>query len=157
MGSKQNLELTVLLAARESGIGTILFRNALAKKLGLNLTESLCLTILGIRSVSTPTELARYIGLTTGSTTTLLDRLEKRNFIRRKPNPHDRRGVIVEIEETYAKTAQALVAGIQKAHRELIASYTEEELEIIADFLHRFAENLREHAEEIESGSSDDS
>ena len=157
MGSKQNLELTVLLAARESGIGTILFRNALAKKLGLNLTESLCLTILGIKSVSTPTELARYIGLTTGSTTTLLDRLEKRSFIRRKPNPHDRRGVIVEIEETYAKTAQALVAGIQKAHRELIASYTEEELEIIADFLHRFAENLREHAEEIESGSSDDS
>jgi DNA-binding MarR family transcriptional regulator len=157
MGSEQDLQLTVLLAARDAGIGTILFRNALAKKLDLNLTESLCLTILGIKSVSTPTELARYIGLTTGSTTTLLDRLEKRSFIRRKPNPHDRRGVIVEIEETYAKTAQALVAGIQKAHRELIASYTEEELEIIADFLHRFAENLREHAEEIESGSSDDS
>lgn len=153
MGSKQHLQLTVLLAAREQGIGTILFRNALAKKLGLNLTESLCLTILGIKSVSTPTELARYIGLTTGSTTALLDRLEKRRFILRKPNPDDRRGVIVEIDETYAKTAQELVAGIQKAHRQLIASYSEEELEIIADFLHRFANNLREHAEKIASGA----
>jgi DNA-binding MarR family transcriptional regulator len=157
MDSKQDLQLTVLLAARECGIGTILFRNALAKKLGLNLTESLCLTILGIKSVSAPTELARYIGLTTGSITTLLDRLEKRSFVRRKPNPDDRRGVFIEIDETYARTAQELVAGIQKAHRELIASYTEEELEIIADFLHRFAENLREHAEEIASGASEDS
>jgi DNA-binding MarR family transcriptional regulator len=153
MDSKQELELTVLLAARESGTGTILFRNALAKKLGLNLTESLCLTILGLKSASTPTELARYIGLTTGSTTTLLDRLEKRSFVRRKPNPHDRRGVIVEIDETYARTAQELVAGIQKAHRELIASYSERELEIIANFLHGFAENLREHAEKIETGA----
>lgn len=151
MSSKQDLERSVLLAAREHGIGTILFRNALAKRLGLNLTESLCLTVLGIKSVSTPTELARYIGLTTGSTTALLDRLEKRNFIRRKPNPEDRRGVMIEIEETYARAAQGLVAGIQKAHRELIARYSEGELETIADFLHRLAGKLGEQAERIGS------
>jgi DNA-binding MarR family transcriptional regulator len=154
MGSKQDLERTVLLAAREHGIGTILFRNALAKRLSLNLTESLCLTILGIRSASTPTELARYIGLTTGSTTTLLDRLERRSFIRRKPNPADRRGVIIQIDETYARTAQGLVAGIQQAHRELVARYSEGELEIIADFLHRLAEKLGEQAEKIAGGAS---
>lgn len=150
MHSKENLEFDVLMAARENGIGTILFRNALAKKLGLNLTESVCLTILSIKGVSTPTELARYTNLTTGSTTTMLDRLEKRNFIRRKPKPDDRRGVIIEINENYARTAQKLVAGIQKAHQELIASYSEEELTLIVDFLNRFTENMREHAEKIE-------
>ena len=154
MSSKHDLERRVLLAAREHGIGTILFRNALAKRLGLNLTESLCLTVLGIKSVSTPTELARYIGLTTGSTTALLDRLEKRSFIQRKPNPEDRRGVIIEIDETYARTAQGLVAGIQKAHRELIARYSEGELETIADFLHRLAGKLGEQAERIGSEAS---
>jgi DNA-binding MarR family transcriptional regulator len=149
LSSRKDLERSVLLAARDHGIGTILFRNALARRLGLNLTESLCLTILGIKSASTPTELARYIGLTTGSTTALLDRLEKRNFIQRKPNPEDRRGVIIEIDESYARTAQELVAGIQKAHRELIARYKGGELEIIRDFLHRLAEKLAEQAEKI--------
>jgi DNA-binding MarR family transcriptional regulator len=149
MDSKQDLERTVLQATREHGIGTILFRNALAKKLGLNLTESLCLTILGIKIASTPTELARYIGLTTGATTALLDRLEKRSFIRRKPNPRDRRGLIIEIDETYAQRAKGLVAGIQKAHRELIAGYSEKQLEVIAEFLHRLARKLGEQAEKI--------
>ncbi|MCB9637913.1 MAG: MarR family transcriptional regulator [Myxococcales bacterium] len=131
-------------------MGSILFRNALAKKLGLNLTESLCLTILGTKGRSTPTELSRYIGLSTGSTTTLLDRLEKRNFIRRRPNPEDRRGVVIEIDESYTKIARTLVVGVQEAHRALIARYSEEQLEVIADFLHGFAKNLEDHARKIE-------
>jgi DNA-binding MarR family transcriptional regulator len=150
MNLKKDLEVDVLMAARDNGIGTILFRNALAKKFGLNLTESLCLTILGIKGVSNPTELARYVGLSTGSTTTMLDRLEKRNFIRRKPNPDDRRGVIIEFEEDYVKAAQESVAGIQKAHRELIARYSEDELKIIADFLRAFTQNLTEQTAKIE-------
>jgi DNA-binding MarR family transcriptional regulator len=154
MRSKEDLEFNVLTAVTDYSIGAILFRNALAKKLGLNLAESLCLTILGIKGVSAPTELARYTGLTTGSTTTMLDRLEKRNFIRRKPNPDDRRGVIIEIDENYARTAQESAAGIQKAQRETIAGYSEQELEIIADFLNRLTENMREHAGKIEVGAS---
>jgi len=150
MHSRKDLQFEVLTAARDLGIGTILFRNTLAKRLGLNLTESLCLTMLGIKGISTPTELARYTGLTTGSTTAMLDRLEKRNFIRRRPNPNDRRGVIIEIDEHYAKIAQELVAGIQKAHRDLIARYSPAELEVIEDFLKRFTENMSVHADRIE-------
>ena len=152
MPSKQELEFEVLQAAGESGIGTIVFRNSMAKKLDLNLTESLCLTFLGTGKASTPTELAKLIGLTTGSTTTMLDRLEKRKFIRRKPNPNDRRGVIIEIDDSFTTDAQEMVVGIQKAHKELIARYSEKELGIIKDFLQRFAENLAVHSKKIEEG-----
>lgn len=148
--NRGSLEQNVLLAARDNGISSILFRNALAKKLGLNLTESLCLTLLGIKSVSTPTELAKYTGLTTGSTTTMLDRLEKKKFIKRKSNPNDRRGVLIEIDETYALTAQKLISGIQKAHRELITKYSAKELEIITGFLTKFTDNIDRQTEEIE-------
>jgi DNA-binding MarR family transcriptional regulator len=79
----------------------------------------------------------------------MLDRLEKRNFIRRKPNPDDRRGVIIEFDENYVKAAQKSVAGIQKAHRELIARYSEDELKTIASFLRGFTENLTEQAAKI--------
>ncbi len=132
----------VLMAARDSNIASILFRNALAKQFDLSMTESLSITLLGIGLARTPTELARFTGLTTGSTTTMLDRLERRGIIRRTPNPDDRRGTIIEFNEDYEKEAAAQVAGIQKAHKKLISRYTKAELAVIADFLRRFEQNL---------------
>ena len=143
MGSKKDLEKLVFIATRDNGINSVLFRNATARKLGLNVTDSECLSLLSIKGVSTPTELARYTGLTTGSTTTMLDRLEKAKFIRRKPNPKDRRGVLIEINQQYRKTVGPFIAGLQKAQSELIASYSDNELETIADFLTRFTDNVK--------------
>jgi DNA-binding MarR family transcriptional regulator len=154
MNSKRDLEKQVMMAAREQGIRSVLFRNAIGKKLGLNITDSECLSLLSIKGISTPTELARYTGLTTGSTTAMLDRLEKAKFIKRKPNPNDRRGVLIEINEQWAKIAGPLVAGVQKAQKELIASYSDKELKTIADFLTRFANNVAEQTKIIEKDST---
>ena len=150
MNLKRNLEKQVFAAARDNGISSVLFRNAVARKLDLNITDSECLSLLSIKGASTPTELARYTGLTTGSTTAMLDRLEKAQLIRRKPNPKDRRGVIIEIDKKWTEIAGPLVGGVQQAHAELIASYSDEELETIADFLTRFTNNVIEHTKIIE-------
>lgn len=149
MASKQDLETQVFIAARENGISSVLFRNAIGRRLGLNITDSECLSLLTIKGISTPTELARYTGLTTGSTTAMLDRLEKAKFIRRRPNPNDRRGVLIEINKQSAETVGPLVAGVQRAHNKLIASYSDKELETIADFLTRFTENVKEYTKRI--------
>jgi DNA-binding MarR family transcriptional regulator len=145
-----DLEKQVFVAARENGISSVLFRNALGRKLGLNITDSECLSLLSIRGTSTPTELARYTGLTTGSTTAMLDRIEKAGFIRRKPNPKDRRGVLVEITEKWSATAGPFVAGVQDAHRALISGYSAEELSVIADFLTRFTGNVLDQTRALE-------
>jgi DNA-binding MarR family transcriptional regulator len=150
VNTKQELEKQVFIAARDFGISQVLFRNALARKLNLNVTDSECFSLLSIKGTSTPTELARYTGLTTGSTTAMLDRLERANLIKRKPNPNDRRGVLIEINKQSAELFQPLVAGIQKAHRKLIAGYTEKELETIADFLTRFKNNVIEYAQTVD-------
>ena len=152
MDSRKDLEKQVFLAARDQGISSVLFRNATSRRLGLNATDSECLSLLSIKGVSTPTELARFTGLTTGSTTAMLDRLEKAKFICRKPNPNDRRGVLIEINEQWGVTAGPLVAGVQKAHHELIASYTDQELKTIADFLTRFTSNVTEQTKLLEQG-----
>ena len=138
-------------AARDQGISAVLFRNAIGRKLGLNITDSECLSLLAIKGISTPTELAQYTGLTTGSTTAMLDRLEKADFIKRKPNPKDRRGVLIEINQQWTETAGPLVAGVQQAHRELIANYSDQELTTIADFLTRFAQNVKDQTNNIQS------
>jgi DNA-binding MarR family transcriptional regulator len=149
--SKTELEKAVFIAAQGQGISSVLFRNAVGRKLGLNVTDSECLSLLAITGISTPTELARYTGLTTGSTTAMLDRLEKAHFIRRKPNPNDRRGVLIEIHHHWRETAGPLVAGVQKAHREMIASYSDQELATITDFLTRFTENVKNYTKLIEN------
>lgn len=153
MDPKKDLRESVMTAARENGISSVLFRNAIGRKLGLNITDSECLSLLSIKGVSTPKELSRYTGLTTGSTTAMLDRLERAEFIRRKPNPRDRRGVLIEISKKWTETVGPMVSGVQKAHNELISSYTDGELETIADFLTRFTNNVMEHVRMVEKGS----
>lgn len=150
MVKENKLKQEALYAAAQNGINSMLFRNAMAKKLDLSLTESLCLTLLGIGLASTPSEIAKYIGLSTGSTTTLLDRLEKMRFIKRKSNPKDRRGILIEFDDEYSKRSHELVAGIQKSHKELINTYTDEELKVVIDFLNKFTENIVKHTKEIE-------
>jgi DNA-binding MarR family transcriptional regulator len=106
-------------------------------------TDTEALSFLTINSTATPTQLARYTGLTTGSTTAMIDRLEAAGLVKRTANPRDRRGAIVRIEPKYNQMAWPLVADIQKLNTEVIASYTDDELKTIADFITRMTENVR--------------
>jgi DNA-binding MarR family transcriptional regulator len=153
MNSKEALERQVLMAAADYGINTMFLRNAMGRRLGLNITDSECLSLLGIKGISTPTELARYTGLTTGATSTMLDRLEKAGLITRRQNPHDRRGVLIEIRGDAAESTTPLVDGVQRAHRALIAEYSAEELEVIAGFLARLTQNVIEHTRLLEQNA----
>ena len=151
MNAKQDLERQLMMAARDNGISSVLFRNAVGRKLGLSVTDSECLSFLTIKGgTATPTELGRYTGLTSGSTTAMLDRLEKAQLITRQPNPNDRRGSIIEISERYKAMAMPLVMGVQKANAKLFASYSQQELQTIVDFLNRFTQNTNDAAQAIE-------
>jgi hypothetical protein len=57
--SKKALEKQVAIAARENGVSSVLLRNAIGRKLGLNITDMECPGLLFIKGVSTPTELDR--------------------------------------------------------------------------------------------------
>ena len=53
MDSKKDLEKQVAIAARENGVSFVLLRNAIGRKLGLNITYMECLGLLFIKGVST--------------------------------------------------------------------------------------------------------
>lgn len=150
MNNREDLEKQVMMAARDQGVNSVLFRNATGRKLGVNATDNECLSFLTIKGFATPSELARYTGLSTGSTTAMLDRLEKAGYITRKPNPNDRRGTLIAINKKWTDAAGPLVMGMQKAHKELLARYTDDELCVIADFLSAFADNIRNQTTAIE-------
>lgn len=136
--SKKALEQQVIISARKYGISSTLFRNAVGSRLGVNDTDMQCLGLLFFKGVATPTELSKYTGISSGATTAMLDRLEHAKLIQRKPNPKDRRGVLIQVDESSINTVGPLFADTRLAQNKLVASYTEAELQIIADFFEKF-------------------
>src|SRR5262247_1705136 len=75
---------------------------AAADRYGLNRTDMRALDIVGRAGPLAPTALARRLGITTGGVTSVLDRLEQAGYIRRRPDPGDRRRQVVETTEATA-------------------------------------------------------
>jgi DNA-binding MarR family transcriptional regulator len=130
----------VIAAARSYGISNVLFRNVIAERLGLNVTDLECLGLLFQKRLSTPSELSRHTGLTSGATTAMLDRLERSGLIRRRPNPADRRGTIIELEPSGAETVGPWFNSARNAQARLVSEFSERELGTIADFLEGMAQ-----------------
>jgi DNA-binding MarR family transcriptional regulator len=98
--TKTDLKKRALMAVRDYGVNLTMFRNAMSEWAGLNVTDMECLRLLFQKGIATPSELARYTGLTSGATTAMLDRLEKAGLIERRPNPDDRRGTLIKCRKS---------------------------------------------------------
>ncbi len=127
------------MAVRDYGVNLTQFRNAMSEWAGLNATDMECLRLLFLKGIATPSELARHTGLTSGATTAMLYRLEKAGLIERRPNPDDRRGALINPAKSASEKMASWFESARKAQDELISSYSESELEIIADVFERFA------------------
>jgi DNA-binding MarR family transcriptional regulator len=137
--TKTDLKKRALMAVRDYGVNLTLFRNAMSEWAGLNVTDMECMRLLFLKGIATPSELARHTGLTSGATTAMLDRLERAGLIERRPNPDDRRGTLIAPTESSAEKAASWFESARKAQDELISSYSESDLEIIAAVFERFA------------------
>ncbi|EDK72413.1 transcriptional regulator, MarR family [candidate division TM7 genomosp. GTL1] len=137
--TKKELEREVIIAAREYGISTVLFRHIVGKRLGVNVTDMECLAVVFFKGIATPTELAKYTGLSSGATTAMLDRLERAGLIERRPNPHDRRGTLIAPKEESKQKVGPLFTPIRKKQDALMVGYSQKELQIILDFLSKTA------------------
>lgn len=82
----------------------------------------------------TPAVLSRYLGITSASTTALIDRLEKTGHVTRAPNPLDRRSVIIasseksddEIRQTLSamhERMMGVVRGMSATDRETVIGF----------------------------------
>ncbi|HQV95387.1 MAG TPA: MarR family transcriptional regulator [Anaerolineales bacterium] len=136
--TKTELKKRALAAVRDYGVQLTLFRIAASESAGLNVTDTDCLRLLFAKGIATPSEIARYTGLTSGATTAMLDRLEKAGMIERRPNPDDRRGFLISPQKSSAEKMAAWFESARKAQDDLISSYSAEELEIISDVFERF-------------------
>lgn len=123
---------------------------ALAARVALNPTDLRCLLLATTEPDMTPSRLAELSDLTSGAVTGVLDRLERAGYLRREPDPEDRRRLLVrldpdrldELNATYAPVLEGALATASRAARDAKdggAAY----LTAVADGLERETDRLR--------------
>jgi DNA-binding MarR family transcriptional regulator len=122
---------------------------AVAEYLGVNRTDLRCLDILLQLGATTPGQLAARLGLTTGSVTAMLDRLERLGYLARSPDPDDRRKLVVRPTAEAGRVAGEIYGPLAEAGARSVAGYTVAELELLVDFVRRSTVLQEEHLARI--------
>lgn len=127
------------------------FDRELARLLGVNSTDLRCLEmLLEEESEAAPSLLGERLGLTSGSVTTMLDRLEAQGYLIRSAHPTDRRKTVIRASPEVAARARELVDPVvDEGHRALLSHYTVAQLEVIVDFLRRDIDLQQRHTRRL--------
>ncbi len=136
---------------RELSTAVILFHEAVAARLGLSAVEWKCLGLLDQHGPTTAGRLAELSGFTTGAITGIVDRLEKAGYVRREPNPRDRRSIIIQglPNSGLRKQVMPIFASLGRAMEEVCSRYSAQELATIRDYFERTIQVLRDETAKL--------
>lgn len=141
-------------AARRFGNQVTLYSQAVAAHVGLHPADLDCLSVIEIEGPITAGRLAEVTGLTSGAITGVIDRLERGGYVRREPDPDDRRRVVVRGVPEAMREVGAAFAPMLRATDQVNARYGDDELAIITDWLVRSTPMLREETLRLRDGRS---
>ncbi len=106
--------------------------------LGRSQTVAQALAVLdGAGEPLTPSQIGERLIVSSATMTSLLDTLEQRGWVRRTPNPEDRRSLLIEITDAGRDTADAFIPGLHKLERRVMSSLNETERSQLLDLLER--------------------
>ena len=116
--------------------GVILYNHAVSAQVGLGASDSQFMTLLQTYGPLTPRQLAEHTGLTSGTITGVIDRLESHGFVTREHDPADRRKVVVTPSmQAIQDKLVPLYAEQGERMQSVLASRSVAELRVISDFL----------------------
>ena len=130
----ETTEDRILLEIRKFIASAIFFNSQAAEKVGLSLTDSQMIHTLQLYGPSTPTRLAAATGLSSGGVTVALDRLEKGGYVRREPNPDDRRSLLIHINPTHLLKLKGIYENVEAETRRQLATLSKGDLAAVLRF-----------------------
>jgi DNA-binding MarR family transcriptional regulator len=136
---------------REFTFELIRHQQAIAEKLGLNLTDFKALGLLHRRGDMTPKRLAGAMGMSAAATTTIIDRLEKARYVARKRGGGDRRSLKVHALEGSEKKVEHLYKSLRDLTETQVASYSEKDWKVISNYFSTATKMLREATAKLHS------
>jgi DNA-binding MarR family transcriptional regulator len=117
----------------------IFFNAQAAESVGMSLTDMQMLHMLQLYGPATPGKLAASTGLSSGGVTVALDRLERAGFIRREPNPADRRSLFIKLVPAKLRKLAGRYEEVERETRRLLATLPERDLEAVVRFFETMA------------------
>lgn len=92
----------------------------------------------------TPTDIARYLGVSTASTTAILDRLERGGHVRRDRHPTDRRRIHVVSTAETDREVRATLGRMHERMMSAVAGMDPDQSQAVVDCLTRLAAAIDE-------------
>ncbi len=84
-----------------------------------------------------PTRMAKGLMLSSAGVTSRIDRLERRGFVRRRDDPDDRRGVIIELTDEGREVVDEAVAALAISDRQLLERLDPQDVEQLEGLLRK--------------------
>jgi DNA-binding MarR family transcriptional regulator len=140
-----------LFARRDLAI--VRHRAALGRELHLSDTEMLAVAHLAHHGALTPSRLAGLLGLSSGGTTAMIQRLEQNRHVVREPHPKDGRSSLLRLAASTAERVGAWDAPVIDELTNVAARLSDSEQRAISEFLARAAE-LTEAASDVVAGAA---
>ena len=141
-------------AMRRLSDGVNLYESAVAERLGMHPTDLHFLGLVQLYGPTTAGHLAELGALTTGAVTGVLDRLEQAGYVRREPDPEDRRRVVVRLIEDSMSTVSRLYDPLRAASATVSERYSDDDLATILDYADRLRPLVQEQASTLRAGTA---
>jgi MarR family transcriptional regulator, organic hydroperoxide resistance regulator len=133
----------LMRAGRETSRLSMVFRYAIAERLGLTVSDLECLDYLADVGSASAGQVAERTNLTTGAVTSMLRRLQQAGYVTAERDPADRRRVIVTLRpERTAELGRPYERFAAQAER-LVEGYSVEEIELLVRHNERMQEMYR--------------
>ncbi|CAM4053600.1 MarR family transcriptional regulator [Lederbergia lenta] len=126
---------TLVELLRKFGTRMAFYQKNVAHSLGVFHTDLKCADIINENGPMHPSLLAKEKGLTTGTITTLIDRLVDAGYVRRENDPTDRRKILISSNKKEQQKIKDIHIPLAESIAELCDKYSDEELNFIFDFM----------------------
>jgi DNA-binding MarR family transcriptional regulator len=128
----------------------VLFNQAMADRVGLHPTDLQCINLLTIEpGPFTTGRIAELTGLTSGSATRLVDRLERAGYVTRERDAADRRRVlVVPVPDALARLG-TVWEELSDGWVEMFSDYTDAELALLLRHMRRTTDLSRVQIEKL--------
>ncbi|MEK7643281.1 MAG: MarR family transcriptional regulator [Patescibacteria group bacterium] len=131
------------------------FKELVAKRAGMTQTEMSCLGYLAEKGQTTPGELAKITGLTTGAITGLITRLEKKGCVTYVRDTKDKRKVIVKSVPKKIALVLLYYKPLSDKYYRLLSTFDEKHIEFLTYKSKCIVKMLQEEIERLSNDGHD--
>lgn len=128
---------------RELSTAVILFHEMVARRLGLSAADHKALDLILRTGPLTAGAIAKQTGITPGAVTGLVDRLESAGYVRRSPDPDDRRRILISVISDRPTDLTDIFAELSREMTAFMSKYDEQQMATIIDYVTNTIEVLQ--------------